>query len=45
MSQTNSPLRWWKAITKKQAAFLIAMFVIWVLLVAIFLILMTKGQV
>jgi hypothetical protein len=45
MPQTNTPLRWWKAITKKQWAFLIAMFVIWVLLVAFFLILMIKGQV
>jgi hypothetical protein len=45
MPQTNTPLRWWKAITKKQWAFLIAMFVIWILLVAFFLILMIKGQV
>ena len=43
--QTNSLLQWWKAITKKQWAFLIAMFVIWVILVAIFLIVMIKGQV
>lgn len=43
--QTNSQLQWWKAITKKQWAFLIAMVVIWVILVAIFLIVMIKGQV
>ena len=45
VSQNASQVRWWKAITKRQWVFLIAILVIWILLVALFLFVILKGQV
>jgi len=45
IAPSDSQPHWWKAISKKQWALLIAMLVVWVVLIAIFLIVLVKGQV